>query len=422
MKPIIIFLATVSLFLAVGNAQTTIDRIVAVVDKEIITESDLAERVNFLAIQNKLDPLSKELRSQVLDGMIAEKLILALAALDTVIVSENEVTQAIDQQIQNLIRQAGSEQRVEQHYGMPISRIKREYREEMRKQLLINRVRQMHEGNIQVSLREVQEFYETHRDKLPVVPEEVELSNIFIVPKPDPDLEKKTRLKLIAIRDSIRKGGDFADFASRHSQHVTAARGGELPWAKRGELLKDFEEVAFSLKENDISDVFKTELGFHIVQLMERRGESVRLRQILLPLEKGESSDSVAIKHLRDLRTRILNGESFEKLAKERSEDEDTRAYGGNLGRVGTDQLEAEFAEVVKNLKEGEISEPHRVNVGTSHGYQISWLRKRIPLHPMNITDDFRRVEQFALSFKKNRLFEEWITNLKEKIYWEIRL
>ncbi len=414
----IFFIGTVG-----ASAQTVIDRIAAVVDKEIITESELQERVNFVALQNKLDPKSRELRLQILDAMIAEKLVLAQAAIDSIEVSENEVTQALEQQIQNLIRQAGSEQRVEQYYGMPIARIKREFRNEMRKSLLVNRVRQTREASIQVSLREVEEFYQAYKDSLPVVPIEYELSNIYMVPKPDPEIEKEARQQLAAARDSIRKGsGDFADFAKRYSKHATADRGGELPWAKRGELLKEFEEVAFSLRENEVSDVFKTELGLHLVQLMERRGESVRVRQILVPLEKGTASDSAAIRKLSELRDRVLNGESFATLAKENSEDEDTRPYGGNLGRVSDEQLESEFAEVVHKLSDGEISLPHRVNVGTSYGYQIVWLRKKIPAHSMNLEDDFRRVEQFALFYKKNRLNAEWIEQLKGRIYWEVRI
>ncbi|MBM4170016.1 MAG: parvulin peptidyl-prolyl isomerase [Ignavibacteria bacterium] len=406
-----------------ASAQTVVDRIAAVVDKEIITESELLERVNFIALQNKLDSKSRELRLQVLDAMIAEKLVLAQAAIDSIEVSENEVTQALEQQIQNLVRQAGSEQRVEQYYGMPIARIKREFRDEMRKSLLVNRVRQTRESSIQVSLREVEEFYRAYKDSLPAVPVEYELSNIFIVPKPDPEIEKETRQQLAAVRDSIRKGtGDFAEMAKRYSKHATADRGGDLPWAKRGELLKEFEEVVFSLRENEVSDVFKTELGLHLVQLMERRGESVRVRQILIPLEKGTASDSAAIKKLEDLRDRAINGESFAGLAKEFSEDEDTRPYGGNLGRVSEDQLESEFGEVVKKLSEGEISLPHRVNVGALYGYQIVWLRKNIAAHPMNLEDDFRRVEQFALFQKRNRLNAEWIEQLKGRIYWEIRI
>jgi len=423
MRRVLFCILMLSLGLTGGSAQTIIDRIAAVVDKEIITDSELQERVNFVALQNKLDPKSRELRLQILDAMIAEKLILAQAALDSIEVSENEVTQALEQQIQNLTRQAGSEQRVEQYYGMPLARIRREFRDEMRKSLRVNRVRQTREASIQVSRREVEEFYHAYKDSLPVVPVEYEISNIFIVPKPNPEIEKQERQQLGAVRDSIRKGGgDFADFARRYSKHATADRGGELPWAKRGELLKEFEEIAFSLRENEVSDVFKTELGLHLVQLMERRGESVRVRQILIPLEKGMASDSVAIKKLVELRERVLNGELFATLAKEYSEDEDTRVYGGNLGRVSMEQLESEFSIVVQKLSEGEISLPHRVDVGTSYGYQIVWLRAKIPAHPMNLENDFRRVEQFALYYKRNRLNTEWIEQLKEKIYWEVRI
>ncbi len=404
------------------QSQTLVDRIVAVVDKEIITESDLAEQVNLIALQNNLDPSKPELRRQVLEGMITDKLILAQASLDSIVVSDNEVVQALEQQIQNLVRQAGSEERLERYYGMPISRIKREFRDEMRNVLLIDRVRRSRESGIQVSRREVEEFYETFKDSLPRVPEELELSNIFLNPKPDSAVERQTRSMLQAVLDSIRAGGDFADFARRYSRHATAAAGGELPAAKRGELLREFEEVAFRLREGEVSEVFKTDLGLHLIQLLERRGDAVRVRQILVPLERGAASDSVVVDQLRALRDRALAGESFADLARTYSEDEQTKAIGGNLGRVSLDQLESSFRQVVEGMTVGEISAPHRVNVGASYGFQIVWLRKRIPPHAMNLEDDFRRVEQLALFYKKNRENARWVEELKKGIYWEVRL
>ena len=404
------------------TAQTLVDRIVAVVDKEIITKSELDEQVRLISLQNNLDASKPELRQQVLDAMITDKLILAQAAIDSIEVTDNEVSQALDQQIQNLVRQAGSEGRLEQYYGMPISRIKREFRDEMRKALLIDRVRKSHEGSIQVTPREVEEFYRTYRDSLPPVPEEVELSNIFVVPKPDSALEAATRGMLQSILDSIRAGGDFSDFARRYSKDLSASRGGELPPAKRGELLRDFEEVAFSLRQGEVSNVFRTELGYHIVKLIERRGEEVRVRQILLPVEKGASSDSAAVAGLGALRARVLAGESFADLARKYSEDEETKTLGGDLGRVATEQLKADFKEVVGGLKDGEISQPHRVTVGKSYGYQIVWLRKRISAHSMSLTDDYHRVEQLALLYKRNRENERWIRELKKSIYWTVNL
>lgn len=402
--------------------QRVLDRIVAVVDKEIITESELDERVNMLLFQSRMETATPELRRDVLNSMIADKLILAQAIIDSVEVTEDEVSQALDQQISNLIRQAGSEQRVEQYYGMPITRIRREFRADMRKQLVIQRMRQSREAAIQVTRREVEEFYETYRDSLPRVPEEVELSNIFLLPKPDSSLQAESERLLRGIRDSVMRGADFGALARQYSQGPGAESGGELPWAKRGELLREFEEVVFSLSEGEYSQVFTTDLGLHFVQLMERRGESVRVRQILMPLPKGAASDSVAIARLLELRAEVQKGAVFGDLAKKHSEDEETKALGGDLGRVSLDQLDPEFRTVVEGLDVGTISEPHRVAVGSSYGYQIVWLRKRIPAHAMSLTDDFRRVEQIALYFKRNEKFAAWVEELKENIYWEIRL
>lgn len=404
-------------------AQTAVDRIVAVVDKEIITESDLQERLSYIAMQNRVDPKTPGLRKQVLDGMIADKLVLAQAFIDSVTVTDEEVNRMLDQQFQNFVRQAGSEQRLEQIYGKPVARMKREYKPEMRKQLLIQRVRQQREANIQITRREAEEFYESYKDSLPKVPEELDLSHIYIIPKPDSSLEAQTRRKLSALRDSIIAGGDFADFARRYSQDGSAPSGGDLGWAKRGVVfVPEFEEAVFALKEKEVSPVVKTEFGYHLIQLLERRGESVHARHILLRTEKGPASDTAAVVRLRELRERALKGESFAELARKNSEDEDTKSVGGDLGTVAVDQLEADFAPVVKDLKPGEISQPHRVSLKSSYGYQIVLLKKRTSPHAVNLNDDYRRIEQMALYMKRNRLNSEWIEELKKSIFWEPRI
>jgi peptidyl-prolyl cis-trans isomerase SurA len=404
-------------------AQTAVDRIVAVVDKEIITEADLKERISYVALQNRLDPKTPGLRKQILDGMIADKLVLAQAIIDSVNVTDEEVTRMLDQQFQNFIRQAGSEKQLEQVYGKPIARMKREYKPEMRKQLLIQRVRQQREANIQIARREAEEFYESYKDSLPKVPEELDLSHIFIIPKPDSAREEQSRKKLSAIRDSIIAGGDFADFARRYSQDPSATSGGDLGWAKRGIVfVPEFEQAVFALKEKEISPIVKTEFGYHLVQLLERRGESVHARHILFRTEKGPASDTAAVAKLREIRDRAVKGESFAELARKYSEDEDTKTVGGDLGTVAVDQLEADFAPVVKDLKPAEISQPHRVSLKASYGYQIVLLKKRTPPHAVNLNDDYRRIEQMALYMKRNRLNSEWIEELKKSIYWEPRL
>ncbi len=404
-----------------GAAQTVIDKIVAVVDREIITESELQERINFLAVQNRMDPTKPEFRQQVLDAMVQEKLILAQAILDSVTVSDEEVTQTLNQRLQSFIRQVGSEQKVEQMYGKSINRIKLDYRTEIRNELLINKMRQQREANLQVTRREVEEFYAAYKDSLPQVPEEFEMSHIYMVPKPDTAVEARTRRFAEAIRDSIVHGGDFADFARRYSADATAANGGDLGWAKRGDYVREFEETVFALKEGEISNVVKTQFGFHIIQLLGRRGESVHARHILIKIEKGAASDSATVAELRAIRERALKGESFAELARKYSEDEDTKSMGGDLGTLTIDQLVPEFAAEVKDLKQGDISEPVRATVGTTYGYHIIWMRKRTPPHAMNMEQDERRLEQLALYVKRNRENARWVDELKKTIYVDIR-
>ncbi|MGH2567230.1 MAG: peptidylprolyl isomerase [Bacteroidota bacterium] len=404
------------------HAQTRIDRIVAVVDREIITESELNERVTLIALQNRLDPSNEQLRVEILDALITEKLILAQALIDSIQVSDEEVTRQLDQQINNLILRVGSQERLEQAYGMPLSRIRRESRDIMRKQMLVARVQQAREGGIQISRREVEEFFQAYQDSLPRIPEEFDLSHIFVVPKPDTSVELQTRSFMAALLDSLRAGGDFTSFARRYSDDGSAAAGGDLGWAKRGDYVREFEEVLFGLKENEISGIVKTQFGFHIIQLMERRGESVHARHILKRIEKGSVSDSATVEFLRALLERVLKGEPFAELAKKYSEDEETKVLGGDLGRVSLDQLQAEFAAVLKTMADGDISQPHRVPHGTSYGYQIVFVKKRIPEHAASLETDFKRIEQTALQYKKLRLAEQWIDELKQNIYWEVRM
>ena len=424
MKRVCRFLISLSFLIpAALLAQTRVDRIVAVVDKEIITESELNERVTFLAVQNHVDPNQTGLRMQALDGMVSEKLVLAQALIDSVEVTDDEVTRALDQQIANFVRQVGSEQRVEQMYGKSISRIKREYRTEIKNQLLVQKIRQQREASLTVTHREAEDFFTSFKDSLPQVPEEFELNHIYIVPKPDTLVEAKTRIIMQSILDSIRAGGDFAVFAKRYSTDPgSAASGGDLGWEKRGVFVREFEETVFGLKENEISTIVKTQFGFHIIQLLGRRGESVHARHILMKIDKGPASDSAAMDTLQVLRKRALKGESFSDLAIKYSEDEDTKTIGGDLGTLAAEQLQPDFAAQIKDMKAGEISEPLRTVVGSSYGYHIIWMRKRTAPHIINLKDDFKRIEQLALYMKRNKQNAQWIDELKKTIYVDIRL
>jgi peptidyl-prolyl cis-trans isomerase SurA len=400
-----------------------LDRIVAVVEREIITETEVNAQLEFFVFNNRVDPATPNLRRQVLESMINEKLILAKAVEESVVVSDDEVTQQLDALIQQRALQAGGERRLEELYGMSIGKMKREFRDDMRKQLLVSRLQQTKFGTIQVSRREVEEFFTTYKDSLPTVPEEVELYHIFRLPKASTEAKALVTAKAEKILDSLKRGGDFADFARRYSEDPgSAATGGDLGFIRRGQLVKEFEEVVFRLRENELSKVVESSFGLHIIQLLERRGESVRARHILFKIPQDESAEQNTIAFLAALRDSALQGESFTGLAKRHSEDAETAPLGGYLGTFPVDQLEQSLAATVKTLKAGDISEPVSVKFGTRTGFHIVYVKNRIPEHRMNLTDDWKRIESIAANMKRNAEYQKWIEELKKDIYWEIRL
>ncbi len=412
-----------SVLLAAAAHAQVLDRVVAVVDREVILESELNAQVQFTIMNNRIDPGTPGLRAQVLESMINEKLLVAKAIDDSITVSDEEVRQQLEATIQQRVQQVGSEKRLEELYGMPIGRIRREFRDEMRKSLLANRLQQQHFGVTQVSRREVEEFFDTYRDSLGTVPEEVELAHIYIEPKPSESARQAARRKMEALIDSLNAGVDFADLARRHSQDPgSAGQGGDLGFVRRGLFLPEFESVVFSLAEHQRSGIVETSYGLHVIELLERRGESVRARHILLRVERTPADDDSTAAFLGSLRRRILAGEDFAVLARRYSEDKETAPIGGSLGTVELSQIEKSFYPVVSALRQGEISEPVKLSTGNTSGYHIVWMKKRTPEHRATLEQDYQRIETLALNFKRNREYGRWLQELRGSIYWESRL
>lgn len=406
-----------------GSAQETLDKIAAVVDNEVILLSEVDAQVQFFVLNNRLDPNTPGLREQVLESMITEKLILAKAIEDSVTVTDEEVQQQLDAVIQQRIQQVGSESRLEELYGMPLSRIRREFRDDMRKQLLAQRLRQQKFGGLQVGRFEVEEFYGTYRDSLPRVPEEVQLAHIFVTPRISDADKGGARELLLRLRDSILAGADFAEMARRYSQDPgTASQGGDLGLVRRGQFVSEFESAVFALQEGQLSDIVETQFGLHLIQLQERRGDAVRVRHILLRIRTSGSEEDSARAFLGRLRVRALAGESFADLAREYSEDKDTKALGGNLGSFELDQLEGDLKAAIQPLREGEITGPVALTRGSVSGFQIVLVKRRTPAHAMTLDGDYQRLEVLALNAKQFREYQQWVDELKSRIYWQTRL
>ncbi len=337
-------------------SQQQVDKIAAIVDNEVILLSEINFQTNLLASQRKLDPNDPSVKEQVIKLLVEEKLLLAQALIDSVVVTEDEVTRQLDYQLEMFIQQYGSRDRVEQIYGMPFEKIRRELRDDIRKNVLVQKMQEKKFGFIESSRREVEEFFEVYKDSLGVIPEKVKVAHIFRNPKTSGELKKKYFEKASKLLDSIKNGADFASLAKEFSDDPgSAAVGGDLGFVKRGVFYPEFEAAAFALAEGEISKVTESPVGYHIIQLLERRGESIKTRHILIKIKADDEADLAAIEFLTDIRDSIVRLKTpFSDLAKKYSDDKETAVFGGALGTFYLNQLDKNLLDAVSKLKEGD--------------------------------------------------------------------
>src|SRR3972149_1939517 len=338
-------------------SQELLDKIVAVVDNEIILQSELQFKTNLYASQNKLDPEQPGLKQQMLNSMIEEKLVYAQANLDSIEVTDEEISQRIDYQVNLFIQQYGSKERVEQIYGMSLEKIKRELRDDVRKSVMIQKLQEKKFGDVQATRREVEDFFVKFKDSLGVIPEKVKLAHILKNPIATEATKEKYRQFAQAILDSIKQGAVFATMAKKYSEDPgSAADGGDLGFVKRGVFYTEFEAAAFALQPGELSEVIESPVGFHIIQMVEKRGESIHTRHILIKVKKSDEADLKAIEFLTEIRDSVIKGlRNFSDYAKEYSDDKETSPFGGELGTFYINQLDKPLTETVSKLKDREI-------------------------------------------------------------------
>lgn len=415
-------------FLFAGTAafaQEVLDKIVAVVNNEIIMKSELDFQTAIFAAQRQLNPDSPALRQQVLNSMIEEKLLYAQAQLDSVTVTDEEVNRRIDYQMDMFMQQYGSKEKIEEVYGMSTEKIRRELRDDVRKNLMAQSLQQKKFGFVEATRREVEDFYNTYRDSLGLIPEKYTISHIYLNPKTSEKVKTTSRQLAQAILDSLKAGADFAAMAARYSEDPGSKdKGGDLGFTKRGRLVPEYEAAAFALEDGQYATVTESQFGFHVIQLLEKRGETVHTRHILIKIKSDEDADLKAISFLNDLRDSLRSSsKSFEDFARKYSEDKQNAKIGGLLGTFDMSQIDKSLLEVVGRMKQGEVSFPKRVEMGQGiYGYHIVKLIKKIPEHKADLDTDYSELKQLTEYNKQQKMYAEWMKELKNKIFWEIRL
>jgi peptidyl-prolyl cis-trans isomerase SurA len=258
-----------------------------------------------------------------------------------------------------------------------------------------------------------------------MISEKFEIAHIFINPKSNDKLKQKAKLFAQSLLDSLRDGADFEELAKINSDDPgSAAAGGDLGFVKRGVFYPEFEAAAFKLKEGQLSEIIESPVGFHIIELLERRGESIHARHILVKPKTDDEADLKAIEKLSEIRDSINNNvNTFSYFASKYSDDKETAKFNGLLGTFEVGQLDKSLLDQVYKLEVGEIGFPKRLEVGNGeYGFHIVKLIDRIPAHKANLETDYEEIKRIAEFKKREEMLSNWIEEIKSNVYWEIRI
>jgi peptidyl-prolyl cis-trans isomerase SurA len=405
------------------HGQEPIDGIVAVVGDQIILKSEIQQMAQFYAFQMGINPVEQKdkfhaLKNEILQNLIDDRILLVKANEDTITVDDQKVEAELENRIQAMIQQLGSKEKLEAQFGAPIKKIKRDNREEVKKMLIVRELQNKKFHGLQVSRREVEAFYESVIDSLPDKKPMVRLSQILLRIHPGEASRGEALDRIRAIQERLKHGEDFSELAKQYSEDPgTAKRGGELGFVERGTLFPSFEEAAFKLDAGQTSDIVETPIGFHLIQMIENRGDKINVRHILIRIEKSSADDKQVYERLNEIRKRALDGEDFNKLAQECSDDSTTKAQGGELGWFALDDIQIdEFKNAVDTLKIGEISAPFQ----TQFGYHIVKLEDKREKRKYNLQEDYDDFKMKALEAKMQKLRKQWIEELKKTIYVKV--
>lgn len=420
------------LFVMTGALQAQlIDRIVAVIGEEVVLQSDVDNQVNYMIINGEKD--NGTLRCQVMENLIISKLLLNKAEQDSLVVSEAEVLGEVERRVNYILSQMnGSEQEFVRIYGKPVAQFKEDIRPEIEDELLIDRQRQTVESEATITPKEVKDFFaKIPIDSLGLLPAEVQLNHIVIVP-PFSKASKETALQTLKdLRKEAVAGADFSALAAKNSDEPGARESkGRLPQFGRGQMVPEFEEVVYGMREGEISQPFETEFGYHVVMLHKRQGELLEASHILKIPQRSTNGDSIAIDSLNKIRELItLDSLTFEQAAIRFSADRQTKDCGGCYANPQTqelhipmDALPADMYFKIDEMKEGEISKPmeHMLQDRT-RAFHIIMLKAKIPPHKPNLKNDYEKIRRAALSNKQMINFEKWIESAKKNIYIDVK-
>jgi peptidyl-prolyl cis-trans isomerase SurA len=430
------FLTISSLLLSVAavaqtpqSAGLVVDKIIVKVDNHVVLKSDLeGSYQNYLTSGNQP---SDEARCSILNTLVINKLMVAKAEIDSVIVTDMEVDNNTEQRMGVILQNSGnSPEQLEKIYGKTLEEIKVELRDQIREQLLGREMQAKITKDVTITPAEVKRFFnKIPKDSLPFYSSDVEIAQIVKIAKINFVQKEETKRKLAELRERLLKGENFNELAKKYSEEPAAQQsGGDLGWVGRGAMVPAFEAMAFKLKKGEISQPFESPFGFHIMQLVDRRGNEYHSRHILLFASPSNEDISRAEKYLDSLRNLIVNDSiKFDDAAKKYSDDKGTKDRGGFFAdadggtKISIKEIDPVIYFTIDTMKVGHISRPikYRTDDG-KEAARILYFKTKLPPHQGNLKDDWHRMQAAALGEKKDNLLNKWFLKARQDVFISI--
>lgn len=407
-----------------------LDQVIAVVGGNIIMQSELDTQFEQYRAEMGIQESEQAMKCTLLENMIFQKLLLNQAELDSVEVTDGQVEAELDRRLRYYINLVGSQEKFEEFYQKSVIEFKEELRDQVRELLLVQTVQSNLTTEVKVTPSEVRSFYKSiPKDSLPYINSEMILAQIVKMPPVNKEEVDRVKNKLQEIRYRVLNGENFATLAILYSEDPGSAKqGGELGLFGRGQMFPEFEAAAFSLEQGELSEIVKTDAGYHILQMIERRGEYVNVRHILLRPKVSPMDLFKAKNELDSIAGLIENGTYTFAEAVVKFSDDPSKNNGGllinpltNTSIWESDDLDPKVFFVVDKLEVGEISAP--VQFQTPDGkdaYRILFLKSRTDPHQANLKQDYDKMQNWALEQKKQEELNKWVLDKVENTYVRI--
>lgn len=409
-----------------GSSGFVIDKIIAKVDNYIVLKSELEGAYqNYLAEGN---PASGNARCGMLNRLIVNKLLVAKAEIDSVTVSDEEVDMETDQRMQMILQNSGtSPEQLEQAYGKTLVEIKIELRDQIREQKLAREMTSKITKDLTITPAEVKRFFnKIPADSLPFYSSDVEVAQIVRVAKVSEVQKQEARQRLVDLRNRILGGENFNDLARKYSEDPSAQyNGGEMGYVGRGAMVPSFEAMAFKLREGEISQPFESPFGFHIMQLIDRRGNEYNSRHILISAVPSANDIDRARQYLDSLRRKIVKDSiKFDVAAKEYSDDQATKGLGGYFTdqdgstRISMREIDPVVYLAIDTMKVGSVCQPMTYRTEQQKdAVRILYFKNKLPPHQANLKDDWSRIQSAALAEKRDRILDKWFQKSRGDVF-----